>query len=111
MREENYGKWLKAKSEVEHFDELDDDVKEAIYNAEQLMEDEWEVELDEILLEEQEIYFSWIGFETEVKRLQKECGYDEEKACEVAETMSADVIQDLIAEYRNGLDDWEFSAG
>lgn len=27
MKEKDYNKWLKAKREVEHFDELDDDVK------------------------------------------------------------------------------------
>ena len=31
MKEKDYDKWLKAKSEVEHFDELDDDVKKMIY--------------------------------------------------------------------------------
>ena len=109
MKEENYEKWLKAKSEVEHFDELNDEVKKTIYDIEQGLEDEWEVELDTVLIEEQEICFDWIGFEKEVERLQHECDYDEEKAYEIADTQSADVLQDYIFEFvSDDLEDWIF---
>ena len=107
MKEENYEKWLKAKSEVEHFDELPDEVKKTIYDIEQGLDEEWEVELDQVLLEEQEVYFTWEGFEKEVERLQRECGYDEDKAYEIADTQSADVLQDYIFEFvSDDLEDW-----
>ena len=40
MKEENYEKWLKAKSEVKNFDELPEELKKDIYDIEKELDEE-----------------------------------------------------------------------
>lgn len=82
MKERDYNKWLESKSEIEHFDEIPEKLKEAIYKAEQELEDHEEVELEEIDIYEHEIHFAWLGYDKECQRVADEFGYDTPKQAE-----------------------------
>ena len=108
MKEKDYNKWLKAKSKVEHFDELDENIKETIYKVEQDFVDEEEVYLEEIHLDQKEIIFAWIGYGKALEILQEEYGYDEIEAEEKA-GLDHEMLTDYLGERSQGTD-WSFNA-
>ena len=108
MKEKDYNKWLDAKSEVEHFDGLDENIKETIYSVEQNFVDGEEVYLEEIHLEKKEIIFAWIGYEKALEILQEEYGYDEIEAEEEV-GLDHEMLTDALEEYSQGTD-WCFNA-
>ena len=109
MKEENYDKWLEAKSEVEHFDELGDDVKKMIYDIEQTFYDcEEELNLSEIIIEKKEAYFDWTGFEETVESVKEDYECDEEEAERIAGYWAKDSLTDILNDYTQHFDDWDF---
>ncbi len=72
MKGENYGKWLKVKSEVEHFNDFDDDVKKTIYRVER----DFNVILDKIICEKKEIIFTNTANAKEFENIQDEFDYE-----------------------------------
>ena len=109
MKEKDYNKWLEAKSEVEHFNELDDDVKKMIYDIEQSFYDgPEEINLEDIIIEKKEVYFYWVGFEKEVERIQEDYGIDEREAEKIADYWSHDSLTELLNDYTHNFHDWIF---
>ena len=109
MKEENYDKWLEAKSEVEHFDKLDDDVKKMIYKIEQAFYDGAdEINLKDIIIEEKEVYFEWTGFEEEVELVKEDYGCDDEEAERIADSVRHDELAELLNEFTQHFDGWIF---
>ena len=108
MKEENYEKWLESKSEIEHFNKLDENVKEIIYDIEQTFVDEEEIELSDIIIEKKEVYFYWTGFEKEVERVQEDYGCDEEEAERIADSIRHDQLAESLNDYTYNFNDWIF---
>ena len=109
MKEKDYNKWLEAKSEVEHFDELDDDVKKMIYEIEQCFCDEdEEINLQEIIIEEKEAYFEWTGFEKTVESVKEDYGCDEGEAERIADYRVKDNLIDSVNDFTQHFHDWNF---
>ena len=109
MKEEDYNKWLEAKSEVEHFDKLDDDVKKMIYDIEQTFYDgEEELNLSEIIIEKKEAYFDWTGFEEAVESVKEDYECDKEEAERIAGYSVMDSLIDILNDYTQHFDDWDF---
>ena len=108
MKEKDYNKWVKAKSEVEHFNELDEDVKKVIYDIEQTFEDADEIELEEINIKDKEAYFHWIGFEKEVELVKEDYDCDEDEAERIADSIRHDQLAEYLNDYTHNFHDWIF---
>ena len=110
LRETYYNKWLKEKSEIEHFDELEEDVKKTIYLTEINSSSNDQVEFCEINKEEHKIIFEWVGYEKELERVAEENGWKptdpfvktlvDDGGCQMMDLMMSESCCDLS--------DWKF---
>ena len=76
MFEPNYYRWLKEKSKIENFDKLYNSTKYSIYEVEQELTDNDEVNLIKVLISDSSavigkgvLFFDWVGYEKELEEL------------------------------------------
>ena len=89
------------------FDELEENIKEAIYSVEQDFIEAEELELYKIMLEKKEILFNWAGYERALKMLQDDDSDDEIDAEEKTEIYH-DHLTIYLEDYDRGTE-WCFN--
>ena len=106
MYESDYNKWLEEKSKIENFDKLSEEVKKGIYEAEQELTGNEEVDLIEITIHEDEEYgpdyeytFAWVGYDKELQRCAEEMGGTVDQAEEIVERAGHEMMNEILREF------------
>lgn len=108
MFEKNFDKWVESKNKIEFFEELDESVKKGVYDAEQKLIDNEEINLvkiDKYLPDddnseiEYELYFDWIGYNKEIEMAMEEENWSRDYAKEIVDRGGYENIKIILEEF------------